>query len=164
MPAWEAIVRQHGPEVFRAAWRVLRDVHEAEDVTQEVLLEFFRSGRSHEQPCGGLLQRMAVLRGVDRLRRRHPVVAIDGLNLAARADGPEAQAISNELVDRLHQAVAQLPPRQAEVFCLRYLHDDSYEDIARTLGISRDAVAVALHQARARLRTALAAALEEPCQ
>jgi RNA polymerase sigma-70 factor (ECF subfamily) len=154
MPGWDAIVREHGPAVYRTAWRIVRDVQDAEDVTQEVLLAFFRNGAAND-PCGGLLVRMAVLRAIDHLRRRKRTVRVDTLALTDPARGPEAEAIDAELVARLHDGIARLPAREAEVFCFRYFHDLPYDEIAKTLGISRDAVAVSLHKARGRLRAFL---------
>jgi RNA polymerase sigma-70 factor (ECF subfamily) len=55
--------------------------------------------------------------------------------------------------------VAQLPPREAAVFCLRYFEDLSYQDIASTLNIRLGAAATALHKARARLEGLLAEAV-----
>jgi RNA polymerase sigma-70 factor (ECF subfamily) len=130
-------------------------VQDAEDVAQEVLLAFYRDRADPAGPCGGLLVRMAVLRAIDHLRRRRRHVCVNGLALADPGSGPEAEAVGSELVERLHDGVARLPPREAEVFCFRYFHDLPYDDIARTLNISREAVAVALHKARARLRNIL---------
>ena len=61
-----------------------------------------------------------------------------------------------ELADRLREALATLPPRQAEAFCLHCLDDLSYRAIAAELGISVDAVGLLLHRARARLRVLMA--------
>jgi RNA polymerase sigma-70 factor (ECF subfamily) len=164
MPGWEAIVREHGPAVFRTAWRIVRDVQDAEDVTQEVLLAFYRDHHArHSGQCGGLLVRMAVLRAIDHLRRRRRTVPVDGLALADPGRGPEAEAIGSELVERLHEGIARLPPREAEVFCFRYFHDLSYEVIAEALTISRDAVAVALHKARSKLRAFLGQSVSGGC-
>src|SRR5262245_28749892 len=134
MPSWEALVREHGPMVLRAAWRVLRDEQEAEDVAQEVLLELFRTRSTAVRP--GLLRCMAARRALDRLRRRRPGVCVNGLALPHPRAGPEAEAIGRELVDRLQSGIALLSPRQAEVFCLRHLHEMSYEEIAAGLGTS----------------------------
>jgi RNA polymerase sigma-70 factor (ECF subfamily) len=71
--------------------------------------------------------------------------------LASPEDNPEAAAVGHELADRLRDAVARLPDREAGVFCLRYYEDRSYEEIAETLGIRVGAVGVALHKARAKL-------------
>jgi RNA polymerase sigma-70 factor (ECF subfamily) len=63
--------------------------------------------------------------------------------------------LHQELSDRLRQALAQLPRREAEVFCLRYFDELSYQQIADALSIRVGAVATALHKARARLETLL---------
>src|SRR5262245_42165193 len=160
MSDWEAIVREHGPAVLRAAWRVLRDVQEAEDVAQEVLLELYTTRPEAPAADPGLLRCMAVRRALDRLRRRRVGVSVDGLAVPDPGGGPEAEAVGRELADRLQAGVARLPPRQAEVFCLRFLNELSYDEIAAGLGIRREAVAVALHEARARLRAHLGVSLE----
>jgi RNA polymerase sigma-70 factor (ECF subfamily) len=161
MPGWESLVREQGPMVFQTAWRLLRDVQEAEDVTQDVLLELYRSRRP-EDVSPGLLQSIAVRRAIDHLRRRQRGVCVSHLALATQGPSPDAQVIEAELVEQLRAGIAQLPPRQAEVFCLRFLHEQTYQQIADALEISPQAVAVSLHQARAKLRSYLGEFAEEP--
>ena len=60
-------------------------------------------------------------------------------------------AAERELADRLRWAVAELPDRESGVFSLHYFGEMANSDIAQTLGISADAVGVALHKARKRL-------------
>jgi RNA polymerase sigma factor (sigma-70 family) len=64
-------------------------------------------------------------------------------------------AVANELAERLREAIGRLPPQQSAVFCLRYFHDVSYEDIGESLGIDRGAVATALYKARQNLKSML---------
>jgi RNA polymerase sigma-70 factor (ECF subfamily) len=64
-------------------------------------------------------------------------------------------AIEGELADRLREAIAELPEREAEVFSLRYFDDLSYQEIADSLDITTGAAAQALHKARGRLEIAL---------
>jgi RNA polymerase sigma-70 factor (ECF subfamily) len=155
---WDRIVREHGPMVFGTAWRILGCAADAEDVVQDVFLQVHQLERTHPVRCWrALLRRLAACRALDRLRRRRPAVPLDGLTLAVTDDAPEDVLLGRELADRLREAVAQLPPREAEVFCLRYFEDLSYEKIAETLGVSRGAAAAALHKARAKLETALVA-------
>jgi RNA polymerase sigma-70 factor (ECF subfamily) len=108
-----------------------------------------------------LLRRLAACRALDRLRQRRATVPLDGLSLAGSADSPEAVAIERELSARLRVAIAQLPRREATVFCLRYFEDLSYEQIAESLSIRVGAVATALHKARARLESILLEAAQE---
>ena len=68
---------------------------------------------------------------------------------------PECAAAERELAERLRAAVAQLPDRQASVFSLRYFGEMSNAEIAAALRISTDAVGVALHKARSRLKKVL---------
>jgi RNA polymerase sigma-70 factor (ECF subfamily) len=153
---WDGIVREHGPMVFRTAWRILGHVADTEDVVQEVFLEALRLRRSGPvRNWGGLLRRLATFRAVDCLRQRKATVPLDSLTLTAAEEGPEAAAIGRELADRLRQAVAQLSEQEAAVFCLRYFEDLSYRIIATTLNVSSGAVATALHKARVKLESLL---------
>jgi RNA polymerase sigma-70 factor (ECF subfamily) len=149
---WDRIVREHGRMVFGTAWRILGHVADTEDVVQEVFLQAYRL-RAVEpvRHWPAFLRRLATCRALDRLRQRKPTVSLDDLALACSHNGPEETAIGRELAERLRQAVAQLPDREATVFCLRYFDDLSYERIAETLGIHFGAVASALHKARGKL-------------
>lgn len=150
--SWDQIVREQGPMVFGLAWRILGHAADAEDVVQDVFLQAHQMQRVRPIDCWpALLRRLAACRALDRLRKRRATVPLDGLALAAAGDSPDAPLIERELLERLRQAVAELPEREASVFCLRYFEDLSNQRIAKTLNIRTGAVAVALHKARARL-------------
>ena len=152
MGDWNRLVKDYGPMVFATAWRILRHAADTEDVVQEVFLEANRLRQAQAvRHWGGLLRRLAACRALDRLRQRKPTLSLNGLSLMSIDDGPEEAAIGKELAERLTQAVAQLPEREAAVFCLRYFDDLPNQQIAETLDISPGAVGVALHKARARL-------------
>ena len=75
--------------------------------------------------------------------------------------GPEEAAIEHELADRLRKALGQLPRRKADVFCLRYFEDRSYQEIAESLDMNSNAVAQALHKARSKLGELLTGVAKE---
>jgi RNA polymerase sigma-70 factor (ECF subfamily) len=161
---WDRIVREHGPLVFGTAWRILGHVADTEDVVQEVFLQVYRLQAT--QPVrhwAGFLRQVAACRALDRLRQRRALVSLNGMHLSHSRDGPEETAIEHELAERLRQAVARLPGREAEVFCLRYFEELSYQQIAETLGINPGAVATALHKARAKLEVMLGEAVHQKC-
>ena len=158
MTDWDRIVREHGTAVFGTAWRILGHAADTEDVVQEVFLEAYRLRPEAIRHWGAWLRRLAACRALDRLRQRRRPQALDGLRLSDAGPGPEASAIGNELSNRLRLAIAQLPPREAEVFCLRYFEDLSYQQIAEAVNTTPGAVAVALHKARAKLEALLAPA------
>jgi len=159
---WDRIVSEHGATVFATAWRILGHAADAEDVVQEGFLQAYQVQQDEPIRCWeALLRRLASCRALDRLRQRRTTVPLDGLPLANPSDNPEAIAVERELAARLRDALVQLPPREATVFCMRYFDDLSYEQIARTLQIQVGAVATALHKARARLETILLEATQE---
>ncbi len=165
MTDWSELVREHGPLVWRTAYRLLGHHADAADCFQETFADALRLSRRapviHWPP---LLRRLAAARALDRLRRRyrdHARTALEDLETAAADPGPLAQAQGAELAERLRQALTQLSPREAEVFCLRCIDELSYGDIAEQLGITVNAVGVLLHRARERLRGLLAAFLTD---
>jgi RNA polymerase sigma-70 factor (ECF subfamily) len=155
-PTWESILRTHGPMAFDTAWRLLGHTADADDAVQEAFIDAFKL---HSQQTidnwGGLLRHLATRRAIDRLRARRSTSPLKAEPAAALCDQPESAAIEQELAQRLRQAVAQLPDREATVFSLRYFGEMNNPMIAETLHITLDAVGMALHKARAKLKEAL---------
>ena len=72
-----------------------------------------------------------------------------------RAVDPDARLGSDEIRSEVRKALAQLSPRAAEIFALRYFEGYDNHEIAGMLGSSRSTVAVILHRARQRVREAI---------
>ena len=158
---WRLMVDKHGPAVWRTAYRLLGNDADAADCFQETFicaLELSRRCRVHEPSA--LLVRVATSRAINRLRQRtrqsrNTAGSPNLADLAAENPGPVQQAQCRELAEKLRQAVGRLPAQEAEVFCLRYLNDMSYRQIAKQLGIKANAAGVLLHRARLKLREVL---------
>jgi RNA polymerase sigma-70 factor, ECF subfamily len=137
---------------FDTAFRLLGNAADAEDATQEALLDAIELHTRHAiANWGGLLRQFATRRAIDRLRRRRQLHDLPLELPTPASDRPESAAIERELADRLRRAVAELPDREGSVFALRFFGEMSNPEIAETLGITADAVAVSLHKARAKL-------------
>ncbi|MBP7935977.1 MAG: sigma-70 family RNA polymerase sigma factor [Phycisphaerae bacterium] len=155
---WPVIVRQHGPIVWKTAYRLLGQDADAADCFQETFVSAIEyAGRREVTNWPGLLQRLATARALDHLRRRirtgrRRVPGISCEQLAASGPGPDQVALDAEMGDRLRAALCELAPQQSAVFSLRCLSGLSYEEIASELGLSIDTVGVTLHRARARLQ------------
>ncbi len=151
--SWQEIVNDHGPSAYQVAWRILGHTQDCEDVLQEVFIEaykFFATGRV--QNPRAFLFRLVTFRALDALRRRKNHLELDSTLQLDRSPGPLEQAVQRDEDLRLQTIVAELPSRQAAVFCLAYFEGLSAEEIALALEISTNAVGLALHKARAKLQ------------
>ncbi len=137
---------------------------DTEDVTQEAFLKAFRKldrfdGRSSFYTW---LYRIAANTAMDwnkkERRRRHlplPQGPDGGDLLPATGDGPRTRASQHELGAKIDEAIAALPPKYLEIITLREIEGLSYDEIARTLDISKGTVESRLFRARERLRDKL---------
>jgi RNA polymerase sigma-70 factor (ECF subfamily) len=166
MAEWPEILREHGRAVWQTAYRILGNRADADDCLQEACLAALRLDRRQAvQNWRGLLTHLAAARAVDRLRqrRRGPCAhRADWDTLPGPTPSPAQGAEEAELTEQLRAALSLLVPTQAQAFCLHCLEGWSYDEIARHLAVSTEAVGVHLHRARKRLRELLAGCLEVP--
>jgi len=156
---WPAIVEQHGPYVWRTAFRLLSDREEASDCYQETFLKAVEYSRQKEiTNWSGLLKRIATSRALDRLRRRYrnrtePLE--NGEAVLAREPAPDEPIQQAEWMDRFRQILAELPERQADVFWLSEVEMLQHQEIADQLDATPQEVAMWLHRAKQKLRRLL---------
>jgi RNA polymerase sigma-70 factor (ECF subfamily) len=144
--AFRHLVDRESASVVRASHRILGDLHEAEDVSQEAFMTAYRSLASWrgDGPFGAWLTRIAVRLALRRLGQRKSVTWIDptgapdpdasnttsGLTTGARSD-PASIALRAERAADLRTAVASLPEPYREVVSLRFFGELSLEEIGR---------------------------------
>jgi RNA polymerase sigma-70 factor (ECF subfamily) len=161
MADWSKIVEEHGPLVWRTAFRLLHCEADADDCSQRTFQSAMKlAGSQPVKNWPGMLVRLATARALDRLRqRRRQALRLSGLPDEPVVDGkahdPFEDAAAEELAARLRQALAAIDPVEAQVFCLACLEDWSYHEIACQLDITVNHVGVLLSRARAVLRDRL---------
>ena len=155
---WQTIIDKYGTKVWQVAYRLLGNHEDASDCFQETFICALEvSKKQHVRNFPALLTRLATARAIDQLRRRFRrssfSIPQDNWDAVPSANpGPEQRLHEHELASQLRQSIGQLPPQEAEVFCLRYLDGMSYRQIAKALNIKTSAAGVLLHRARAKLR------------
>ncbi len=161
LPTWEDIVRAHSARVYRLAYRLTGNPHDAEDLTQEVFVRVFRSLSSYTPGTfEGWLHRITTNLFLDSARRRQRI-RFEGLadEMAHRLAGSEptpAQAFDDShLDDDVQAALKALPPEYRAAVVLCDIEGFSYEEIAATLGVKLGTVRSRIHRGRAQLRSAL---------
>jgi RNA polymerase sigma-70 factor (ECF subfamily) len=145
------------PMVAGICWRILGHRADAEEAVQETFLKALElSEREPVRNWPGLLRRLATTSALARLRGRRNSVNAEETELLSREQSPQERLERKELQTRLRDAMAKLPPRDAEVFCLRYLESLSHEEIVHALEIPYASVTSAIYRARTRLEAEFA--------
>lgn len=161
-PTWDEIVEQHSARVFRLAYRLTGNQHDAEDLTQEVFVRVFRSLDTYRPGTfEGWLHRITVNLFLDSTRRRQrqrtDALAEDAADRLPGDDpGPERAYEFRHLTDDVQRALDELPPEFRAAVVLSDIEGLSYEEVGEALGIKLGTVRSRIHRARARLRRSLA--------
>lgn len=166
---WQSIVEQHASRVYRLAYHLTGNQHDAEDLTQDVFVRVFNSLSQYKPGTfEGWLHRITTNLFLDKMRRKARI----RFDFMADDDGTVPTAASFDRVERSGQpedafemghmgadiieALADLPPEYRAAVVLSDIEGLSYEEIALTLGIKLGTVRSRLSRARARLRESLA--------
>ncbi|MBB1013314.1 RNA polymerase sigma-29 (SigE) subunit [Dietzia kunjamensis] len=163
MPSWSELVAQHGDRVYRLAYRLCGNAHDAEDITQEAFIRVFRSlDRYKPGTFEGWMHRIVTNLFLDSARRRGRIrfeaLPEDAERVPGRERSPE-QVISEETFDPVLQtALANLSPEFRAAVVLSDIEDLSYEEVGRILGVKMGTVRSRIHRGRAALRAELEAA------
>jgi RNA polymerase sigma factor (sigma-70 family) len=160
-PTWEEVVREHSARVYRLAYRLTGNSHDAEDLTQEVFVRVFRSLPSYTPGTfEGWLHRITTNLFLDITRRKQRI-RFEGLGeeTAAKLRGAEptpSQAFDDRHLDHdIAAALADLPPEYRAAVVLCDIEGLTYEEIADALDVKLGTVRSRIHRGRAQLRAAL---------
>jgi RNA polymerase sigma-70 factor (ECF subfamily) len=163
------VVARYAAALYRIAYRMVGDAHEAEDIVQEACLRLWdqapRLAQRHPPgtPAGaalrlpGWLRRVVTNLAIDRLRQRRRLADAE---VPERADeAPLAdEVIAAAQRDRATRAlVMALPARQRAAIVLTYYEELSNAEAAAAMAMNIKAFESLLHRARAALRQAFAA-------
>jgi RNA polymerase sigma-70 factor (ECF subfamily) len=127
----ELMVRLYKQSVFAVCLANTRNVHDAEDMTQEVFLRAFRKVNSlrNGDRARAWLIRIARNACISHYRKKRP-------SPSAALDETSAPSASNPLVGRLHDALSRLPEEYRETISLYYLDGRKCATVASCLDIT----------------------------
>jgi RNA polymerase sigma-70 factor, ECF subfamily len=146
----------YADNVFGYVLSIVRDEHDAEDITSEVFSRLSRAlthYRVSATPFSAWLLRVARNAALDHLRAQRSVPQAE-----VRAPGKVPELQAHERLDDLRAALEALPFDQRQVMVLRLVAGLSPGEVAERIGRSVDAVHALQHRARRRLREELTTA------
>lgn len=146
----ETLVEMYSDMVYRLAYARSQNVHDAQDITQDVFLKYIRSGKkfNDEEHRKAWLIKVAVNAGNSFARsawNRH------------RADISEAESETEDIPEKseVYYAVRELPEKYRVIVHLFYYEEIPVKEIGSILGIGESAVKSRLFRAREMLREKL---------
>ena len=157
----ETAVRQHARLVYRIAYSVLRNHHDAEDATQETFLKVLRYGSKLEgiEDQRNWLARIAWRVAVDRRKTSWMVIEDVGPEeieqLTSSVTGPDEVLQGSETGKVLEKVMASLPEKLRDPMLLSTVEEMTPADISAVLGISEAAVRSRLFRGRQMIKEKL---------
>ena len=157
---FNGMVADHGPAMYRLAYRLVGNRHEAEDLVQEAFRSAWKSRNLFRPDSGSRAWLSSILRRrvADHWRRPRPpaVIADDQrLEIETPADDP----CRDELTDEMQHALDRLAPELKETLILVVVAELTHQEAADLLQIPLGTVLSRVSRARKRLRECLLATI-----
>ncbi len=151
--AFDRLVADHGPALYRMAYRMVGDRHEAEDIVQETYRSAwssrhgYQSGHSQRAWLASILRR----RVVDRWRR-HTLPGPAGGDFTQDVEVAGVDPMANEYTDEMQHALNRLPMELRESLLLVVVAELTHQEAADLLEVPLGTVLSRVSRARERLR------------
>jgi RNA polymerase sigma-70 factor (ECF subfamily) len=166
--AYGVLVARHGESMFRVAFRITENEHDAEEIVQETFLRGYRSlpdfdARSDFRTW---IYRIAVNCALHLLSRRKTEAAVPiveeydeelpAIQLVDGKAGPERLLLDREIEHRRHAAMEKMTPDERLAFVLRHIEGRTTDEIAAALRITPNNAKQAVFRAVQKMRRSLA--------
>ncbi len=166
--AFRVLVERHSHSVFRLAFRMTGNEHDAEDLVQETFLRAYKQLHQFDDRSGfsTWLYRICSNCSLDLIRARkrrneQQGFSGDALTLhwldrvAAPGPSPERLTQSTQITNQVEAALKRLSETERMAFILRHYEGRDIEEIAATLGVEANAAKHSVFRAVQKLRRAL---------
>lgn len=158
---FQRMVTDHGPSLYRMAYRMVGNAHDAEDIVQDAYRSAWKSRASFDTKRGERPWLASILRrrAIDRWRGRpRPVQLADGGPIEIEVSSVDP--LADQYTDEMQRALDQLSPDLRECLLLVVVAELTHQEAADLLSIPLGTVLSRVSRARERLRKALLTAAE----
>jgi len=166
--AYDKLLNKYRNSVYNLVYRMVRDVEEAEDLTQEAFIKAFNSLAqfNEDYAFSTWLYKIATNNCIDFFRKRKlQTLSIDKPILYKDSEihqeipdpelNPEKFILASERSSIIHEAIESLPEKYYTAIVLRHTEEKSYEEIAEVLHLPIGTVKARIFRAREMLNKAL---------
>jgi RNA polymerase sigma-70 factor (ECF subfamily) len=155
---FNGMVEEHGPALYRLAYRLIGDRHEAEDLVQEAFRSAWRS-RETFRPDGGRRAWLAAIlrrRAADHWRQNRPPRTL-GNDPGGDVEAAPEDPCRDEFTDEIQRALDRLPQDLRETLLLVVVAELTHQEACEMLDVPLGTVLSRVSRARKRLREYLLA-------
>lgn len=166
--AFSELVELYKDKVYQISYRMVGNVHEAQDIAQEAFLRAYMNIDTYDidRKFSTWLFRIVTNLSIDRLRKKKPDFYLDqevegtqgltfGSQIAASGELPEDQVLTYELQDWIQGEILNLPSKYRSAIILKYIEDLSLKEISEILDLPVATVKTRIHRGREALRKRL---------
>jgi RNA polymerase sigma-70 factor, ECF subfamily len=159
--AYKRLMNKYHDAIFNFIYRMIRDKHQVEDLTQEAFIKAFASLKSFndQYAFSTWLYKIATNNSIDYIRRRKlqlysidkPIEAADSdytFELPDETYEADKDIIRGQKLQLLNDAIADLPEKYKKVIQLRHVEERTYEEIAKMLNLPIGTVKAHIFRAR----------------
>ena len=161
--AYEILLENYADLVFRAAYRIVQNEEDAEDIMQETFLSVYKKigGFRADSKLSSWLYRIASNAALDLVRAKGRKegrdTAFDDINPESEEAFdpvdensllPEESLLQNESLGRVREALNEMPPKLRAAYLLYMAEGFSTPEVAENLGIKLSAAKLRIHRAR----------------
>ena len=167
--AYEKLILEYEKHIFNVAYRMLGNVEDAKDVSQEAMIKIYKNIDKCKEikAIKGWITKITSNACIDflRVKKRYNALSLeteieteDGtmeLQLRSGEQSPEEQVIYRELRSDIAAALAKLSDSYRILVVMRDIYGYSYNEIAESMGLQLGTVKSRLSRARNNLRSEL---------
>ena len=152
----EALLKRHGPVVYRHALHLLHDKEEAMDIVQEVGIRIMRFLQRFDERSrfSTWLYRITENQCLTRLSLNARTASLQRELSPETVPSVQNSTLQEEKIESVRQALANLSDRDRDILQLRFYRELSLEHLAKTLGISLSACKMRFYRALQHFRSA----------
>lgn len=150
--AFGELLDRYEKVVYNAAYRVLGNEADAEDVTQTVFLKVYENLATYNPKYRffSWLYRIAINESVNARKRLRPTVELSEM-ITVETDSAETLLLDADREEQIGRALMFLTPENRAILILRHYQEFSYREIAYIMDLTESKVKARLFGARQRL-------------
>jgi RNA polymerase sigma-70 factor (ECF subfamily) len=151
--AFETLLDRYQRTVFNVVYRIVRDIEDAQDVTQSSFVKAFENLRSFNPKYKffSWIYKIAVNESLNFLNQRKRTIELNE-EVVSQEDDPEGSLANMELTEKINDCLMKLSPEYRVVIVLRHFQDLPYHEIGQILDLPEKTVKSRLFAARQALR------------